>query len=40
MESLRFLLRDRGGKYGQAFHAVFQADDLRVIKSAPQTHPG
>ncbi|ONI92850.1 integrase [Saccharothrix sp. ALI-22-I] len=36
MESLRFLLRDRDGKYGQAFDAVFQADDLRVIKSAPQ----
>ncbi|MFT7836987.1 helix-turn-helix domain-containing protein [Saccharothrix sp. BKS2] len=36
MESLCFLLRDRDGKYGQAFDAVFQADDLRVIKSAPQ----
>jgi len=37
MESLRFLLRDRDGKYSEAFDAVFEADDLRVIKSAPRT---
>jgi transposase InsO family protein len=36
MESLRFLLRDRDGKYGQAFDTVFQSDDLRVINSAPE----
>jgi putative transposase len=36
MESLRFLLRDRDGKYGEAFDAVFEAEELRVIKSAPQ----
>lgn len=36
MESLRFLLHDRDGKYGQAFTTVFQSDDLRVINSAPQ----
>ncbi len=36
MESLRFLLRDRDGKYGQTFDAVFHADDLRIITSAPQ----
>jgi transposase len=36
MESLRFLLRDRDGKYSQTFDTVFQADDLHVIKSAPQ----
>ncbi|MFD7653959.1 integrase core domain-containing protein [Actinosynnema sp. NPDC059797] len=36
MESLRFLLRDRDGKYSQAFDAVFHSDDLHVIKSAPQ----
>ncbi|MBV9025832.1 MAG: transposase [Streptomycetaceae bacterium] len=36
MESLRFLLRDRDGKYGEAFDAVFQAEELDVIKSAPQ----
>ncbi|ONI92833.1 integrase [Saccharothrix sp. ALI-22-I] len=35
-ESLRFLLRDRDGKYSQTFDAIFQSDDLRVIKSAPQ----
>ncbi|ROP34952.1 integrase core domain-containing protein [Saccharothrix texasensis] len=35
-ESLRFLLRDRDGKYGEAFDAVFLADDLQVIKSVPQ----
>ncbi|ONI91565.1 integrase [Saccharothrix sp. ALI-22-I] len=36
LESLRFLLRDRDGKYGQTFDTVFEADDLRVITSAPQ----
>ncbi|WP_306750814.1 hypothetical protein [Saccharothrix yanglingensis] len=39
MESLRFLLRDRDGKYDRAFNAVFHADDLHMIKSAPQA-PG
>jgi hypothetical protein len=32
MESLRFLLRDRDGKYGKTFDAVFEAEELRVIK--------
>ncbi len=36
IESLRFLLRDRDSKYGEAFDAVFEADELRVIKSAPR----
>ncbi|MEO6090605.1 MAG: integrase core domain-containing protein [Umezawaea sp.] len=36
IESLRFLIRDRDGKYSHAFDTVFQADDLRVLKSAPQ----
>jgi transposase len=36
IESLRFLIRDRDGKYGQTFDTVFHADDLRVITSAPQ----
>jgi putative transposase len=36
MESLRFLLRDRDGKYGQSFDAVFEADGIDVIKSAPR----
>ncbi|WP_231648592.1 integrase [Saccharothrix sp. NRRL B-16348] len=35
-QSLRFLLRDCDGKYSQTFDTVFQADDLHVIKSAPQ----
>ncbi|GAA1289323.1 helix-turn-helix domain-containing protein [Saccharothrix xinjiangensis] len=33
--SLRFLIRDRDGKYGEAFDTVFQADDLHVLRSAP-----
>ncbi|WP_338013455.1 hypothetical protein [Saccharothrix sp. ALI-22-I] len=36
MKSLRFLLRDRDGKCGQTFDTVFRADDIRVIKGAPQ----
>ncbi|MEU4770362.1 integrase core domain-containing protein [Actinosynnema sp. NPDC023794] len=36
MESLRFLLRDRDGKYSQVFDAVLRADDLRIIESTPQ----
>ncbi|MEU3645217.1 integrase core domain-containing protein [Lentzea sp. NPDC034063] len=36
MESLRFLLRDRDGKYGDAFDAVFEAEELRVIATAPR----
>ena len=36
VEYLRFLLRDRDGKYSDAFDAVFEADELRVIKHAPQ----
>jgi hypothetical protein len=36
MESLRFLLRDRDDKYSEAFDAVFEAEDIDVIKSAPQ----
>ncbi|ADI13102.1 integrase catalytic region [Streptomyces bingchenggensis BCW-1] len=36
MESLRFLLRDRDGKYGEPFDAVFKAEELNVINSAPR----
>jgi putative transposase len=34
--SFRFLLRDRDGKYSSAFDAVFQADDMDILTSAPQ----
>ncbi|GAA2345789.1 integrase core domain-containing protein [Streptomyces violaceusniger] len=33
--NLRFLLRDRDGKYGEAFDAIFQSEDMD-LKSAPQ----
>ncbi|MET7906207.1 integrase core domain-containing protein [Streptomyces sp. NPDC005355] len=36
MESLRFLLRDRDGKYGEAFDAVFQSEEMEILNSAPQ----
>ncbi|WP_079035336.1 integrase core domain-containing protein, partial [Streptomyces hirsutus] len=36
MEPLRFLLRDRDGKYGAAFDTVFEAEELEVILSAPR----
>ncbi|MFF3933097.1 integrase core domain-containing protein [Streptomyces hirsutus] len=36
IESLRFLMRDRDGKYGPAFNAVFQAEDMEVLLSAPR----
>ncbi|MFF3878289.1 integrase core domain-containing protein [Streptomyces sp. NPDC001978] len=36
MESLRFLLRDRDGKYGQSFDAVFEAEEMEILKSAPR----
>jgi transposase InsO family protein len=37
MQSPRFTLRDRDGKYGAVFDAVSEAEELDVIKSAPQT---
>ncbi|MCX4902608.1 integrase core domain-containing protein [Streptomyces sp. NBC_00892] len=36
MESLRFVLRDRDAKYDQSFDAVFEAEDMEVLLSAPR----
>ncbi|MDH6580534.1 hypothetical protein [Kitasatospora sp. MAP5-34] len=36
MEALRFVLRDRDGKYGQSFDAVFEAEETDILKSAPR----
>ncbi|MCQ8836339.1 integrase core domain-containing protein [Streptomyces malaysiensis] len=36
IESLHFLLRDRDGKYGEAFDAVFAAEEMDILTSAPQ----
>ncbi|MCX4429834.1 integrase core domain-containing protein [Streptomyces mirabilis] len=35
--NFRYLLRDRDSRYTQAFDAVFTADDIEILKSAPQT---
>jgi putative transposase len=36
MESLRFLIRDRDTKYTHAFDAVFEADNIDILKTPPQ----
>ncbi|QUQ67078.1 integrase core domain-containing protein [Kutzneria sp. CA-103260] len=36
VESLRFLLRDRDSKYTASFDAVFAAEEMNVLLSAPQ----
>ncbi|HWG23047.1 integrase core domain-containing protein [Actinospica sp.] len=33
----RYLIRDRAGNYTDAFDAVFQAEGIEILKSAPQT---
>jgi hypothetical protein len=35
--SMRFLLRDRDGKYSPAFDAVFQSEEIHILQTAPQT---
>ncbi|WP_380143634.1 integrase core domain-containing protein [Kibdelosporangium aridum] len=36
VESLRFLIRDRDTKYTRTFDAVFETDDIEILKTPPQ----
>jgi transposase InsO family protein len=36
LDSLRFLLRDRDDKYSPAFDAIFQAEEMDILKTAPR----
>jgi transposase InsO family protein len=33
---MRFLLRDRDGKYSPAFDAVFQTEEIDILRTAPR----
>jgi len=33
---MRFLLRDRDGKYSPAFDAVFQSEEISILQTAPR----
>ncbi len=36
LESLRFLVRDRDGKYTDSFDAVFESENIEVVRTAPR----
>ncbi|GAA2360643.1 hypothetical protein GCM10010246_58890 [Streptomyces cuspidosporus] len=36
LNRIRFLSRDRDGRYGEAFDAVFQSEETEILTSAPQ----
>jgi hypothetical protein len=38
MDSLRFMLRDRDGKYSAAFDEVFRADGTDILTTEPPRH--
>jgi putative transposase len=37
LDSMRFLPRDRDDKYSPAFDAIFQAEEMDILKTAPRT---
>ncbi|WP_312870369.1 integrase core domain-containing protein [Streptomyces himalayensis] len=37
LESLRFVIRDRDGKYTKSFDAVFAADGIEAVQTAPRS---